>query len=143
MTRKNSGRNELQRISDAFDDDILNASPAQLRKLLAEEGLDETKVVAEMDAIFEEAKRSCGKAKLDHARAAIAARGSEQSNVLPIDRERLRGKLGVMRSGAGENMEGMMMAARQGKKLSARDEEGALDDLAQLEAMENEGDPEE
>ncbi|MGJ4950045.1 hypothetical protein [Bradyrhizobium sp. HKCCYLS20291] len=143
MTRKNRGRNELQRISDAFDEDILNASPGQLRELLAEEGLDETKVVAEMDAILEQAKRSCGKAKLDQAKAAIATRGSEPSNVSAIDRERVRGKLGAMRSGAGENMEGMMMAARQGKKLSARDEEGALDDLAQLEALENEGDPEE
>lgn len=114
-----------------------------MRKLLAEEGLDETKVAAQMDAIFEESKRSCGKAKLDKARAAITARGSEQSNVSPIDRERLRGKLGVMRPGAGENMGGMMMAARLGKKLSARDEEGALEDLAQLGAMDNEGDPEE
>jgi hypothetical protein len=143
MTRKNRGRNELQRISDAFDEDILNASPAQLRELLAEEGLDETKVVAEMDAILEESKRSCGKAKLDEARAAIAARSSEPSNVSRTDRERVRGKLGAMRSGAGENMEGMMMAARQGKKLSAHDEEGALDDLTQLESLENEGDPEE
>ncbi|WP_316159310.1 hypothetical protein [Bradyrhizobium sp. SZCCHNRI3042] len=143
MTRKNRGRNELQRISNAFDEDILNASPTQLRELLAEEGLDETKVVAEMDAILEQAKRSCGKAKLDQAKTAIAARGSEPSNVSAIDRERVRGKLGAMRSGAGENMEGMMMAARQGKKLSARDEEGALDDLAQLEAMENGGDSEE
>lgn len=143
MTRKNRGRNELQRISDAFDEDILNASPAQLRELLAEEGLDQTKVVAEMDAILEQAKRSFGRAKLDQAKTAIAARGSEPSNVSAIDRECVRGKLGAIRSGAGENMEGMMTAARQGKKLSARDEEGALDDLAQLEALENEGDPEE
>jgi hypothetical protein len=39
-----------------------------------------------------------------------------------------------------KNVAGMMMAARKGKKLSGKDEEGALDDLAQLEALENEGD---
>jgi hypothetical protein len=143
MTKKTSGRDELQRIADAFDKDILNASPAQLREQLAEEGLDEAKVIAEMDSILEEAKKSCGKALLEQAKAAIAARGAKPSNVSQIDRERVRGKLGAMRSGAGENVEGMMLAARKGKKLSERDEEGALDDLTQLEALDKEGDPEE
>jgi hypothetical protein len=32
----------------------------------------------------------------------------------------------------------MMMAARKGKDMSASDEEGALDDLALLEALESE-----
>jgi hypothetical protein len=31
-----------------------------------------------------------------------------------------------------------MMAARKGGKLSERDEDGIVDDLAQLEALENE-----
>jgi hypothetical protein len=56
---------------------------------------------------------------------------------------RVKGKLNAMRSGAGENVAGMMMAARKGKKLSEKDEEGTLDDLAQLEALENEGNKEE
>jgi hypothetical protein len=42
-----------------------------------------------------------------------------------------------MRSGA----DSVMMAARKGKQLSADDEDGALEDLAQLEALEAE-DPE-
>jgi hypothetical protein len=52
-------------------------------------------------------------------------------------------RLNAMRSGAGENVAGMMMAARKGKKLSEKDEEGTLDDLAQFEALENEGNEEE
>ncbi len=143
MNKKTTGREELRRIADAFDEDILNASPAQLREQLADEGLDEAKAIAEMDSILEEARKSCGNALLELAKAAIAARGAKPQNVSPIDRERVRGKLGVMHSGAGENVEGMMLAARKGKKLSERDEEGALDDLAQLEALEKEGDPEE
>ena len=143
MNKKTTGREELRRIAGAFDEDILNASPAQLREQLADEGLDEAKAIAEMDSILEEARKSCGNALLELAKAAIAARGAKPQNVSPIDRERVRGKLGVMRSGAGESVEGMMLAARKGKKPPGRDEEGALDDLAQLEALEKEGDPEE
>jgi hypothetical protein len=143
MSKKVTGHEQLQRIADALEEDILNASPAELREELASEGLDEAKVIAEMDAILAEAKKSCGKLRLEQAKAAVAARGSEASNVSRIDRERVRSKLDAMRSGAGENVAGMMMAARKGKKLSDKDEEGTLDDLAQLEALENEGDEEE
>jgi uncharacterized protein YgfB (UPF0149 family) len=143
MSGKVTGHEQLQRIADALDDDILNASPEQLREELAAEGLDEAKVIAEMDAALAEAKKSCGKLRIQQAKAAVAARGSEASKVSPIDRERVRSKLDAMRSGADENVAGMMMAARKGKKLSDKDEEGTLDDLAQLEALENEGDDEE
>jgi hypothetical protein len=142
MSSKITGHEQLQRITDALDEDILNASPAELREALALEGLVEAKVIAEMDAALAEAKRSCGKLRLEQAKAAVATHGSEASNVSSIDRERVRSKLDAMRSGSGENVAGMMMAARKGKKLSDRDEEGTLDDLAQLEALEN-GDEEE
>jgi hypothetical protein len=143
MTRKTTGYEQLQRIADALDEEILNASPAQLREELASEGLDEAKVIAEMDSILAEAKSSVGKSRLEQAKAAVSARSSQSSKAPSKDRERVRGKLSAMRSGAGENVEGMMLAARKGKKLSERDEDGALDDLAQLEALEREGDPEE
>jgi hypothetical protein len=143
MTRKTTGHEQLRRIANALDEDILNASPAELREELTSEGLDEAKVIAEMDSILEEAKRFVGKSRLDQAKAAVSARSSQSPKVSSTDRARMRGKLASMRSGAGENVEGMMLAARKGKKLSERDEEGALDDLAQLEALEKGGDPEE
>jgi hypothetical protein len=126
-----------------LDEDILNMSSAQLREELASEGMDEATVIAEMDAILAEAKKTCAKLRLEEAKTAVAARNEQANNVSSIDRERVKGKLNAMRSGAGENVAGMMMAARKGKKLSERDEQGALDDLAQLEALENEGDVEE
>jgi len=46
-----------------------------------------------------------------------------------------------MRSGRPGENDDLMMAARKGKEMSPSDEEGALDDLAQLEALESE-DPE-
>jgi hypothetical protein len=140
MTKKVTGSEELRRITDALDESILNASPGQLREELASEGLDEAKVVAEMDAILAEAKKSCGKLRLEQAKEAVAIHRLQVSNVSSIDRERVRKKLETMRSGAGENVGGMMMAARKGKKLSDSDEEGVLDDLAQLEALDNDAD---
>jgi len=142
MNSKTTGHEQLQRIADAFDEEILNASPAQLREELAAEGLDEGKVIAEMDAALAEAKKSYGKLRLEQAKAAVAARAIAPSNVSPIDKERIRGKLASMRSGAGDNVAGMIMAARKGKGLSDNDEEGTLNDLAQLEELEKEGDEE-
>jgi hypothetical protein len=143
MSGKISASEQLRRINDALDEDILNMSPAQLREELAAEGMDEATVIAEMDAILVEAKKNCAKLRLEEAKAAVAARNSQATNISSIDRARVKGKLNAMRSGAGENVAGMMMAARKGKKLSEKDEEGTLDDLAQLEALENEGDEEE
>ena len=88
------------------------------------------KIIAEMDAILAEAKTACGKLCFDRAKEAVAAHRSQASNVSSIDRDRVREKLDAMRSGAGENVGGMMMAARKGRKLSDSDEEGAVDDLA-------------
>jgi hypothetical protein len=139
MTKKVTGNEELSRITDALDESILNASSEQLREELASEGLEKAKVVAEMDAILAEAKKSCGKLHLEQAKEAVAAYRSQASNVPTIDRDRVRKKLDAMQSGAGENVVGVMMAARKGKKLSASDEEGVLDDLIQLEALENDG----
>ena len=143
MTKRATGSEELRRITDALDESVLNASPAQLREELASEALEEAKIIAEMDAILAEAKTACGKLRFDRAKEAVAAHRSQTSNVSSIDRDRVRKKLDAMRSGAGENVGGMMMAARKGKKLSDNDEEGAVDDLAQLEALEKDAEGDE
>jgi hypothetical protein len=143
MTKRATGSEELRRITDALDESILNASPAQLREELASEAIEEAKIIAEMDAILAEAKTACGKLRFDRAKEAVAAHRSQASNVSSIDRDRVRKKLDAMRSGTGENVSGMMMAARKGKKLSDNDEEGAVDDLAQLEALEKDAEGDE
>jgi hypothetical protein len=108
---------------------------------LASDALEEAKIVAEMDAILAEAKTACGKLRFDRAKEAVAAHRSQASNVSSIDMDRVRKKLDAMLSGADENVGGMMMAARKGRKLSDSDEEGAVDDLAQLEALEKDAEP--
>jgi hypothetical protein len=58
-----------------------------------------------------------------------------QSNVRTLDLAKARRRLDGMVAGEAADT---MMAARKGGKLSERDEDGIVDDLAQLEALENE-----
>ncbi len=141
MTKKRKSIDELRDLSDAIDESILGASDAEVSEELASLGIDPEKVAAEMDAIAQEAKRLAGKSRLARAKDAVSAFRSNPPNASQGDRTALRSRLQRMRSGRlGEN-DDLMMAARKGKEMSPSDEEGALDDLAQLEALESE-DPE-
>ena len=133
MTKKITATEELRRIGEAFDDSILAASPEELREELAAQGLDVDKVVAEMDAIHAGAKLAGAKMRLERAREAVKATKHQPTLVSSVDRESVRAKLHDMRAGKAS---GRMIAARKGDGLSKNDEEGAVDDMAQLEALE-------
>jgi hypothetical protein len=139
MTNKRKSTDELRDLSDEIDDSILGASDAEVSEELASLGIDPEKVAAEMGAIAREAKRLAGKSRLARAKDAVSTFRSDPPNAPRGDRTALRSRLQRMRKPGG--YEGLMMAARKGKDMSASDEEGALDDLAQLEALESE-DPE-
>jgi hypothetical protein len=141
MTNKRKSVDELRDLSDAIDDSILSASDAEVREELASRGLDPEKVAAEMDAIAQEAKRIAGKSRLARAKDAVSSFHSNRPDASHDDRSVLRSKFEKMRSGRSNENDGLMMAARKGKEMSPSDQEGALDDLAQLEALESE-DPE-
>jgi hypothetical protein len=136
MTKKITATEELRRIGEAFDDSILAASPEELREELATQGLDVQKVVAEMDAINASAKLAGAKMRLERARDAVKVARSQPTAVSSAERESVRAKLHDMRAGKGGNASGLMIAARKGDGLSESDEEGAVDDMAQLEALE-------
>jgi len=141
MTKKRKSIDELRDLSDAIDESILGASDAEVSEELASLGIDPEKVAAEMDAIAQEAKRLAGKSRLARAKDAVSAFRSNPPNASQGDRTALRSRLPRMRSGRPGENDGLMMAARKGKEMPPSDEEGALDDLAQLEALESE-DPE-
>jgi hypothetical protein len=136
MTKKITATEELRRIGEAFDDSILAASPEELREEFAAQALDVEKVVAEMDAINASAKLAGAKMRLERARDAVKAAKSQPTVVSSAERESVRARLHDMRAGKGGNASGLMMAARKGDGLSESDEEGAVDDMAQLEALE-------
>jgi hypothetical protein len=136
MTSKRKASDELRRIDDAIDESILGASPEELREELAAQGLDPDKVMAEMDSSTERAKIAGAKMRLAQAKDAVKSFKAGKVETSQIDRPALHSNLQHMRSGRTGNHSGMMMAARKGKQLSQSDEEGTLDDLATLRALE-------
>ena len=141
MTNKRKTSDELRDLSDAIDESILGASDAVVSEELVGLGLDPEKVAVEMDVIAQKAKRAAAESRLARAKDAVIAYRNSRADVSRIDRTALRSKLHRMRLGGPRDDDGLMMAARKGKQMSQADEEGALDDLAQLEALESE-DPE-
>lgn len=141
MTGKRTSRGELRNLDDAIDESILAASSEELREELAAMGMDPDAVVSEMDAVTAQAKSAAARKSLEQARQAVLAFKARPTKSNPDDRDAARRKLEAMR--AGEATDAFdMMAARKGKSLSDGDEQGVLDDLAQLAALEAE-DPQE
>jgi hypothetical protein len=142
MTTRPTFQDELRKLDEAIDESILAASSDELREELAALGMDPDAVVSEMDAVTERAKNAAAKRGLERAKEAVLAFKARPANASSQDRDAVRRKLSEMRTGDGTNASDMMMAARKGKGLSDSDEQGILDDLAQLAALEAE-DPQE
>jgi hypothetical protein len=142
MTGKRTSQDELRKLDEAIDESVLAASSDELRDELAALGMDPDAVVSEMDAATARAKNAAGKRGLERAKQAVLAFKARPANASSGVTDAVRRKLGEMRTGDGANASDMMMAARKGKGLSDSDEQGILDDLAQLAALEAE-DPQE
>ena len=132
MTKKPSDRDRLSKIGEAIDESIVEASEKDLREDLAEQGRDFDKAVARVGSVIERAKVSAAKVKYERAKQEVKA-FRDQSNVHSLDLAKARSRFDGIRAG---DVSDTMMAARKGGKLSDRDEDGVVDDLAQLEALE-------
>src|ERR1700692_2556165 len=99
MTRKITATVELRRIGEAFDDNILAASPEELREELAAQGLDVVKVVAAMDGTHASAKHAGAKMRLERARDAVKTAKTQPTVVSSAERESVRAKLHDMLAG--------------------------------------------
>jgi hypothetical protein len=128
---------ELRDLGDAIDESILGTSDSEVSEELASLGIDPEKVAAEMDVIAQEARRLAGRSRLTRAKDAVSAFRNNPPNASRANRAALRSRLQSMRSAKPGENDGLMMAARKGNKMSPSDEEGVLDDLAQLEALED------
>ncbi|MFK4492531.1 hypothetical protein [Bradyrhizobium sp. USDA 336] len=123
----------LAKIGKAIDDSILDASEGDLREEFKEAGDDFEKAVARAGSAVEKAKARAALMRFKRAQDEVRTY-RERENVRSLDLAKARRRLDGMRSGEVENA---MMAARKGGKLSQRDEENLLKDLAQLDALEN------
>jgi len=133
MSRDPTDLEKLSKFDQAIDDSILEASEADLREDFKEVGEDFDKAVARAGRALEQAKARAARMRFKRAQDESKAY-REQENVKSFDLAKARRRLDGMRSGEAEKA---MMAARKGGKLSQRDEENLLKDLAQLEALEN------
>lgn len=133
MSRDPTDLEKLAKLDQAIDDSILEASESDLREDFKEAGDDFDKAVARAGRALEQAKARAARMRFKQAQDEAKAY-REQGSVKSFDLAKARRRLDGMRSGEVENA---MMAARKGGKLSQRDEENLLKDLAQLEALEN------
>ncbi|WP_368508727.1 hypothetical protein [Bradyrhizobium lupini] len=134
MSRDPTDREKLSKLDRAIDDSILEASEADLREDFKEAGDDFEKAVARAGRALEQARARAARMRFERAQDESKAY-REQENVKSFDLAKARRRFDGMRSG---EVADSMMAARKGGKLSERDEENLLKDLAQLEALENE-----
>ncbi|WLA85203.1 hypothetical protein [Bradyrhizobium elkanii] len=133
MSRDPTDLEKLSKLDQAIDDSILEASEADLREDFKEAGDDFDKAVSRASRALEQAKARTARMRFKRAQDESKAY-REYEKVKSFDLAKARRRLDGMRSGEVENA---MMAARKGGKLSQRDEENLLKDLAQLEALEN------
>lgn len=138
MSTKSSDASLLARLDDALMDDIFELSEADLDAEFKEMGLDPAAEVASMRGAIDKAVKAAAKDTLLSARAEL----------VKFKRETPSGAGGVAAGRAvlerikarDPAMADMMMAARKGKTLSKRDEEGVAEDLADLEKLSKKSD---
>jgi hypothetical protein len=133
MNKRPSDVERLLKIQEALDESILEASEKDLREDFAQQGDDFDNAVARVGSTIERAKISAAKMIFERAKREMNL-FREEADVNPLDLSKARLRLDGMRTG---DVNDIMMAARKGGKLSERDENGVVSDLAQLEKIES------
>jgi hypothetical protein len=124
---------ELERIEDGLVDSLLEASGEELRREIIELEGSAEEVIARVDDTIRSAQATSARRRLDLARKELAEwRAGEAPTT--TEREAARERLTRLRSGQGDAS--MMMAARKGQGLSESDEQGLVEDMAELERLE-------
>jgi hypothetical protein len=137
-TKKDSVRDELERIEDALVDAIMSSSEAELREEIKERGEDPDKILAGVDATLVGAKAAAAKLRMERAKSELREWRAGKGNIVGFDRNAMLAKFEKMRVRDPELASKMMAAARNGQRLSERDLEGFLADLAKLQRLDDE-----
>lgn len=132
-SKKPTSREELERIEDAWVENILNTSGDDLRIEITQDGDDPNAYVALADAMLASALEKCSRERLSRAKAEAAAfRTKKAQTVVPFSRE------SATIESTSDHPEPLMMAARKGKQLSRRDEDAVSRAKARLRQLEAE-----
>jgi hypothetical protein len=137
-TKKDTVRDELERIEDALVDAIMNSSEAELREEIKARGEHPDSVLAGIDSTIARAKVAGAKLRMERARSELQEWRASKGKIVDFDRAAMRAKFEKMRVRDPELASKMMAAARNGEGLSERDLEGVLADLAKLEHLDDE-----
>lgn len=136
-TKRDSVRDELERIEDALVDAIMNSSEAELREEIKERGEDPDKILAGVDATLVGARAAAAKLRMQRAKSELQEWRAGKGKIVGFDRAAMLAMFEKMRVRDPELASKMMVAARNGKGLSERDLEGFLADLAKLERLDD------
>jgi hypothetical protein len=128
---------ELERIEDALVDSLLDASGEDLRREIADLGGNADAVIARADATIRSARAASALRRLEQAKSELAAWRTGQRPTT-TEREAAQVRLGRLRSAQFDPGVPTMMAARKSEGLSESDEQGLIEDLAELERLERE-----
>lgn len=131
-------REALDWLVDALVEDVISASEEDILAEAVEEGIDSVQVATDMRAIFERAVNEGGKAKLAAAKAAVRLATSQPETGYKANMQEARRRYEAM-FGRADDLT-LTMAARKGKGESERDIDSAIEDLAELGALEDEED---
>src|SRR5260370_12131069 len=138
MTRgkKTAAHSESALIEDQLRQSIPEASTHELHELVGALGLDFEQVAADVDATIQQAIRSCGQEKLRRARTEFNLWKARHDGPLFRPVTPRQAIVGQVREAARSLH--MTLAARNGKDLSASDQDGLDDDLAEVQRLERE-----
>ena len=137
---RKTDRAALDRLADALVDDILNASDEDILAEIAETYGDPDKLTVQMRILFEKTLHETGKSKLAAAKKAAVTARRAGPTVVRLDSAEARRRYERMVAGDPELSAKLTMAARKGEGESERDIEGAIEDLAELGAFDEEDD---
>ena len=137
MARKpKNPREALNRLDRELIEDILSTSDEKIVNELKEDGEDPSKIADHMRVLFATTELHVAKQKLAAAKQAVAeAKDSAKSVSLQDAKRRIADKM----SKGGRLGTKLTLAARSGEGQSDRDLDSAIEDLAELGALDDEG----
>ena len=132
----------LFNLSDALVSDATNLSEAEMVAEMKADGLDPDAEVARMRAVVAAAVQQSGKVRLAEAKANVSQSRRAAGGVLPP--LRVANPDVVLRRFANDDAKlrsRLTMAARNGEGLTEREADSVLNDLRELGAIDDEGNP--
>ncbi len=132
----------LFNLTDALVSDATNLSEAEMIAEMKADGLDPGAEVARMRAVVASAIVQSGKARLADAKNGVSQSRKAAASVLPF--LRVANPDTVLRRFANDDVKlrsRLTMAARNGEGLTEREADSVLNDLRELGAIDDEGNP--